>query len=108
MCSSPTEECPLAHLEHGRGDCAHDGVPAHSGFGHGSHGRRDVDVEALGQHDEAGELHRQQLREEGLRSSLQLSAAARRSLGNCGRWSRQRYSAWDWEDGASLSKAAMA
>ena len=56
----------LACLQHCRGDGAHDGVAADGRLGHGTHAGRDVDVQPARQHDEAGKVHREQLRQERL------------------------------------------
>ena len=66
-----------AHLEHSRGHSAHHSVPAHGRLSHGSHRWRDVDVEALGQHDEAGQVPGQQLGQEGLHAAAALHASSR-------------------------------
>ena len=64
------------HLQHGRGDGAHDGVAADGGLRDGRQAGRDVHLQPLGQHHEARQVHRQQLREECLREPCGASAAA--------------------------------
>ena len=56
------------HLQHGGRDRAHDGVAADGRLGHCADAGRDVDVQAARQHDQAGQVHRQQLRQERLRA----------------------------------------
>lgn len=55
-------------LQHGGGNGAHDGVTAHGSLGHGAHAGRDIDVQAPRQHDQARQVHSQQLRQESLRT----------------------------------------
>jgi hypothetical protein len=55
-----------SYLEHSRGHGAHDSVPPDSSFCDGSHSRWNVDVQALGQYNEAGQVDRQQLGQECL------------------------------------------